>query len=145
MTYCPKEDLTKENKGFWNLSSPGSYSYVCPEGTTGTLKRTCNSNGTWGNVYEVCSPIVCKNKDHLGGFSWPDAVAKEYSEIQCPTGYSGIRRRYCNLNGEFSDRYEDTCTDLYCQGDVDGWEETNAGQTSTLLSKRIYRNNDKTV
>jgi hypothetical protein len=85
-------------------------------GYSGTVTRTCQLDGTFGEITGSCSQIVCQSNTFRSAI-WPQIYAGETSLGTCVPGWAnttGVPSRSCALDGLWFDAVVHPCTRLTC-------------------------------
>ena len=109
----------------------------CPEGFRGNRTRVCQTEGEWSD-YDMsgCEALICPAIT-VDGFTFNMTLAGVYAKAECPEGYSGNRKLYCDLNGNWNTTIIMDCTKNICPAE-DGWPETEALANSTIACPSDY-------
>ena len=109
----------------------------CQEGFRGNRTRVCQTNGEWGDYnLEGCQAIICPAIT-VDGLTFNMTLAGFYAEAECPEGYSGARKLFCDLNGNWNTTIVVDCVKNFCPAQ-DGWPETEALTNATIACPSDY-------
>ena len=156
----PEQIVCLSSENWIETPAGGSRTIDCPTGYTGQMTRTCNANGTWGNINSSScvlssssnnSSLFCPYVyDSENNVIWIKTFASNEASIPC--AFSGDLRRVCSSSGEWLNVDSSRCVNnpnavpqfIGCVNDHYlnyNWQQTKAGQSTYVdcLGGKIIR------
>lgn len=102
----------------------GKITYTCDEGyeLSGTVERTCGSDGSWSSPEPSCRPVECPRPGNLThGHVFGDTFTyNSVVDFTCESGFqlAGAKQQRCLANGTWSDETP-TCEKVLCSNPID--------------------------
>ena len=113
---CPAGTISNS---MWNETLGGlSATGICVPGTTGTVTRSCSTDGIWGPVVGSCVGVLCP-AETVGNAEWLETPQGNVATGSCVVGYgsSSTPSRACLENGVWG-AITGSCIRLQCNADT---------------------------
>ncbi|KAK8790956.1 hypothetical protein WA158_005587 [Blastocystis sp. Blastoise] len=135
ITHCNAESLEGNE---WPMTVIGTDATLsCPAGYSGSIVRTCGTQGVWGSVVNNCVAQYCSSvDDSVNAVTWPQTQVGQTATMTCPTVSTKQISRPCLSENTWGDIVGD-CTPIitHCNSVVEEgneWPMTLIGQSASL-------------